>query len=103
ESEPPRNRYEACSRIKRHVTVSGTGVPPVQALLLDVGRLNQRREDDHSGIFQKFVPLREQSDRIGAVFRNLEADHAVKAVDRLDRETRDEWIVRLDLEKTGGA
>src|SRR4051794_13575145 len=84
------------------MTIPGSGVPPVQALAVDIGRLKQGREEDQSRVRQEIVHVRERSDGIGGMLDHFEADDAIEAMGWPGGVARDERVVGIRLREACG-
>src|SRR5262245_46294256 len=83
--------------------VSRAGVPPVQAFLVDIVRLQQGRKEDQSGVGQEAGHLREGLSRIGGMLDDFKADNAVVAVWRPGTILTHKGIISIYMRKPCGA
>jgi hypothetical protein len=103
ETESLADLVQAHLGMKRDVRIAGRRVPPVQALPVDISRLQEGRKKDHAGVVEQVVHVGEYACWIGRMLDYLKADNAIVPLRRPGAEPGHERVISVDVWEPHGA
>src|ERR1700722_11788142 len=94
---------QAVFRVERDMRISGSGVPPVETLAIDIVGLYEGRKENQARVRQEGVHVGENASRFGRMFDDLEADDTIEPAGGTRGVPLDKRVKGLDVWKSGGA
>ena len=100
---PTPGRGKRISAEDRDMTVARSNIPPIEALYVEVRRLQKCREKNKTRVCDAFNDLRDARHRIGQVLRSFETGHQIELAIGAAAVFRHHWIIGHCHRKSVGA
>ena len=84
------------------MSISGSGIPPVETLAIDIFWLHQGRKENQTRINQECVHVGEYPGRLGRMLDDLKADDTIEATGWTHGVPLYKRVIGFDVRKSGG-